>query len=158
MCIYLDNVWMYLHIDKKCLYVSRCILIFLNTVTMSRHNFVMLMVLSMTPLHSLGHNNHSEVKHHFFSHVMPLVPALLSCDDNCMAPFSSVGEDNWNRVSHDFFGHVMLLTPVQAWLDTDGTANGSILLGQDATMTIWSCDASGGITMTIMTSSIAPLH
>ena len=32
------------------------------------------------PVHLSGHNDQNEVKHDFFSHVMPLEPALLSCD------------------------------------------------------------------------------
>ena len=46
---------------------------------MSEHIFVMSMVLSMAPLHSLDHNDQNNVKN-----VMPLVPALLSCDANCI--------------------------------------------------------------------------
>ena len=45
---------------------------------MSRPIFVMPMVLQMTLLHSLGHNNKNEVKHDFLSLVKPLIPALLS--------------------------------------------------------------------------------
>ena len=51
---------------------------------MSRHILGMAMVLSMAPLHSLGHNDQNDVKHYFFSHVMPLVPALLSCGAKCI--------------------------------------------------------------------------
>ena len=40
------------------------------------------MVLPMAPLHSLGHNDQNEVKHDFFSHMMPLTPELLQCDPN----------------------------------------------------------------------------
>ena len=42
------------------------------------------MVLSMAPLHLLGHNDQNEVKHDFFSHMMPWVPALLPGDANCI--------------------------------------------------------------------------
>ena len=37
-------------------------------------------VSSMTPLHSIGHNNQNEGKHDLFSHLIPLTPALLSCE------------------------------------------------------------------------------
>ena len=42
------------------------------------------MVLSIVPLYSLGYNDENEVKHDFFSHKKQLVPALLSCDANCV--------------------------------------------------------------------------
>ena len=45
---------------------------------------VMSRVLSMTPLHSLGHNDQHKVKHHFFSHVMSLLTTLLPSNDNCI--------------------------------------------------------------------------
>ena len=38
--------------------------------------------MSMAPLHLLGDNDQNEVKHCFFSHVIPLGPALLPCDAN----------------------------------------------------------------------------
>ena len=44
---------------------------------------VMPMVLSMEPLHSLGHNDQM-TWNMTFSHVMPLVPIVLSCDANCI--------------------------------------------------------------------------
>ena len=47
---------------------------------MSRHIFEKPMVKPMAQLHSLDHNDQNEVTHDFFSHVTPLVPALLSCD------------------------------------------------------------------------------
>ena len=37
----------------------------------------MSMLLSMAPLHLLGHNNQNEVKHDL-AHVMPLAPVLAS--------------------------------------------------------------------------------
>ena len=48
------------------------------------HINVMPMVLSMVPLHLLGCNDISEVKHDFFRHVIPIVLALLPCDANCI--------------------------------------------------------------------------
>ena len=51
---------------------------------MSIHIFVMQMVLSMAKLHLVGHSNQNEVKHDFFSHMRPLLLALLSCDANCI--------------------------------------------------------------------------
>ena len=38
---------------------------------------VIIIVLSIAPLHSLGNNDQNEVKCDFFRHVMPLLPALL---------------------------------------------------------------------------------
>ena len=38
----------------------------------------------MAPLHSADHNDKNEVKHNVISHVMPLIPALLLCDINCI--------------------------------------------------------------------------
>ena len=49
---------------------------------MSKHIFVIPMVLSMTTLYSLGQNAKNEVKQDFASYVMPLVLAMLSCDAN----------------------------------------------------------------------------
>ena len=54
---------------------------------MTRHVFVMSMVLSMAPLHSLPQNHQNEVEHDFDSHVIPFEPALLSCDANCIINF-----------------------------------------------------------------------
>ena len=45
---------------------------------------VMPMGLSMVPLHSLGHNDQNEVKHNFFSHLIPLVSPLLPCFATCI--------------------------------------------------------------------------
>ena len=60
----------------------------------------MSMVLSMTPLHLLGHSDENEVKHELLSYVMPLVPALQSCYEISIiiAPVCSLGEDNCNKV------------------------------------------------------------
>ena len=87
---------------------------------MSWHTFVMLMVLSMSPFHSLCHNDQTEVIYDFFSHVRPVVPALLSCDakfmwccwDQCeyhmtlmavsITPFCLLGNDYWNKMQNDF--------------------------------------------------------
>ena len=44
-----------------------------------------------------------------------------------MVPFFSEVEDNWNKVWHYSSGHVMLLAPMQAFKDTDGIVNGTIL-------------------------------
>ena len=41
---------------------------------------MMPMPSSMTPLHSLGHDNQNEVQHDLFGHVMPLALALVSSD------------------------------------------------------------------------------
>ena len=51
---------------------------------MCRATLQMPMVLSKAPLHSVGDNDQNEMKHDFFSHVMPLVPTLPSCDVNCI--------------------------------------------------------------------------
>ena len=53
-------------------------------------------LLSVAPLHSLGHNDQNEVTQDFFTHMMPLAPALLSCDANCFinSTIFSLDEDN----------------------------------------------------------------
>ena len=51
---------------------------------MSGHIFEMPMVLSMAPLYSLGPSDQIKVKIDFFSQVLPLLPAFLSCDGNCI--------------------------------------------------------------------------
>ena len=63
---------------------------------MSRHIFVIPMVFSMSPLHTLGNSDQNEVKHDVFIHVMPLVTALLHVMQTAssMASFSSLGEGN----------------------------------------------------------------
>ena len=48
---------------------------------MSRHIFVIPIVLSMAPLHSLSHNDQNKVKHDVFSTVIPFVPEV-PCDAN----------------------------------------------------------------------------
>ena len=62
-----------------CLHMKRHVFMYLD---LSRHFLVILIVLSITPFHPLGHNDQNEVKHDFFSHVMPLFSALLSYDEN----------------------------------------------------------------------------
>ena len=54
------------------------------------------MVLSMSSLHPLGHNDQNEVKYNFLSHVIPLVPALhyVILTASSMATFCSLDEDN----------------------------------------------------------------
>ena len=49
---------------------------------MSRHTFVIALLLAILSLHLLGHNDQSEVKHDFFSHVMPLIWELLLYNAN----------------------------------------------------------------------------
>ena len=39
---------------------------------------MMLMVLSMAPLHSLGQDDHNEVQHYIFADVTPLAMPLVS--------------------------------------------------------------------------------
>ena len=75
---------------------------------MSRHIFVMPMVLSLASLLALGQGDQNEVKHNVFSHMMPLIIALLSCVANCIIndTISLLGEDDWNKVWHDCFGYV----------------------------------------------------
>ena len=101
-----------------------------------------------------------------------------------MASFCSLGEDCWKKVWHDSFGHVMLLAPVQALNDTDDIVSGTILfvrsrwLKQGETCrwrflilfcdNLWKCETwlFGHVMpmlqcwhhMTLMASSIAPLH
>ena len=96
---------------------------------MSRHIFMLSVVLSKAPLHSLGHNDQSEVKQeflvmywHFYQYCCYVEQTATS-----MAPLC---EDNWNKVWHDSFGHIMLLAPVPTSHDT-GIVNDTILLGQD---------------------------
>ena len=63
-----------------CVYrMTRHVFMYLD---MSRHIFVILMVFSIAPLHSLGHNNKKIGENYIFRHVMPLLPALLSYDAN----------------------------------------------------------------------------
>ena len=64
--------------------------------TLFTHSFVMPMMLSMAPLHSLGHSHQNEVKHDFFSPVIPLAEALLLGDANCIinGTIFSLDEDN----------------------------------------------------------------
>ena len=65
---------MYLDMFRQCLTISKqCLDI-----------FVMPTMFSMAPLHLLGHNDQNKVKHDIFSHVMPLVPVLLSCEGTCI--------------------------------------------------------------------------
>ena len=80
------HVFMYLHMSEQCLDMSK------QCLDIS----VMPMVLSMAPLHSLGHNDQNEVKHDFFNHVVPIEPTLLSCGANCIINgiFCLLGEDN----------------------------------------------------------------
>ena len=85
-------------------------------------------VLSMAPLYSLGHNDQNEVKHDFFNHVMPLVPALLSCDSNCIIN-GTISFIRWRQLIQGVIWlliHVMLLAPVWASHATGDTVNGTI--------------------------------
>ena len=43
---------------------------------------MMLMALSMTPLHSLGQDSQNEMHHDIFGHVLPLEPGSASHDIN----------------------------------------------------------------------------
>ena len=86
--MYLDNV-------NMCLDMSMSIHIWTmsqSVYTMTRHVFTYLdiskqwldiSVMPVIPMYSLDHNEKNEVKNDFFSYVMPLVPALLSCDAKC---------------------------------------------------------------------------
>ena len=90
------------------------------------------MVLSMAPLHSLCHNDQNEVKHDFVSHVMPLVPGLLSCDAKCISN-GIILFTRWRQLKQGVigsFGHVMLLLPVWASHETDGIVDGIILFAR----------------------------
>ena len=89
---------MCLHNDYTSLSIQTCLdNVLTHLKTMSRHILVMLMVLSMAPLH---HNDHNEVKHNF---------SVMWCHSNqhCChiiltasptASFWSLGEDNWNKL------------------------------------------------------------
>ena len=61
----------------------------------------------MAPLHSLGHNNKNEVKHDFFSYLMPLdTSTAVPCDATCIINGASVWFmkwRDWNKVWHYMF-------------------------------------------------------
>ena len=93
---------MCLHIYEmsSCVYImTRHVFIYLDMFT---HIFVIPMVLSMAPLHLLGHSDESEVKHPLFSHLVQLLSALPSCDENCTikGTIFSFCEETWNKVWH----------------------------------------------------------
>ena len=71
---------------------------------MSWHIFEIQMVLPMAPLHSLGKSDQIEVRHDFQSYAS-IVPALLSCDTNCIinTTILFIRWRNWNKVWHDFW-------------------------------------------------------
>ena len=134
MCVYTmtRHIFMYQYMSKQHL---------------DRHIFMMPVLLSTVPLHSLGHNDQNEVKHDFFSYVMITA--------SWMASLCSLCEGNQNKVWHDSFGHVMPLAPVWASHDLDGIVNGSILfvrsrwLKQCATWSLASHDTDHIINATI---------
>ena len=82
------HLHIFLKLFTQCQEIALCIytslgnaMTFLNNVWTYHCDAI---VLSMATLYSLGHNNQNEVKQDFFSHIMPLAPALLSCDANCI--------------------------------------------------------------------------
>ena len=98
------------------------------------------------PLYLLGHSGQNEMKHHFFSHGMLLVPALLSC--YCIIS-----------------GTILFIRWRQLKCDTDDIVNGILLFGrsrwlkQDAIWPLQSCDANVGIPGCWQHAlSVAPLH
>ena len=91
---------------------------------MSRHIIGMPMLLSVVPLHLLGHNDQNEMKHdslyiwchwHQGWHHMVWMASKMT--------FYFLGLDNWNKVQ---LGHVMSLVLVSASLDADGIINSTI--------------------------------
>ena len=60
----------------------------------------MLMVSSLSQLHLLTQDDHSELKHDFFGHMMQLAPVFASCDAN---GFKN-GSTEFIEISH-FFLH-----------------------------------------------------
>ena len=116
-------------ITEPCLVMSRqCLDVSTQWLDMSRHIFVMPMVFSMAPLHSLGPNDQNEVKHDFFRYLVPLVPALLACDTNWIIK-DIISFIRWRQLKwdvHNSFGHAMLLAKVWTPNNTNGTVNGTI--------------------------------
>ena len=81
------------------------------------------MVLSVAPLHSLGHNDQTEVKHDVFSHLIPLVPTLLSFDTKCTVGISvSITWNWWYFQWHHFVSKVKMIetrySMTSSWGDT----------------------------------------
>ena len=77
---------------------------FWNVQTRSRYIIVVPMVLPMAPLYSLGPNDQNEVKHDFYSYVMPLIPPLLLRDANYITTgiILFISWRNLSKVWHDF--------------------------------------------------------
>ena len=100
------------------------------------------MVFSMMPLHSLDHSDQNDVKHDSFMHVMPLVPAMLSCATSCI--ISGTICFQYVKVEHNSYGLLMLLAPVQAPHDTDDIVNGTICLLDDGQInSMWDSKYTG---------------
>ena len=133
-----------------------------HVLTISRPIFMMPMVLSMAILHSLGHNDQNDMKHLLFSQLIPLLPALLSKDANCIINgiISSLGVGNLNKAWQDFWSCYAAATILWA---LHGIVNDTILfarwrwLKQGATrlFVMWhQCWHH----MTLMAPLIPPLH
>ena len=83
------------------------------------------MLLSMAPLHLLGHNYQNEVKHdslymwyhgyQFWHHMVPMALKIK---------FYSLGQDKWNEMQ---LGHDMPLALVSVSHNADGIISGNIL-------------------------------